>query len=73
LGIDRPATDKTKEALINWVSNFLWYFDDAYMGHSKAAEIIVNLIIKVYYDSQGDSKNALYQPPNPQSFFECQE
>lgn len=66
MAIDGPA----KESLVAWVSDFLSYWEDAFMTSDKAAEIIVNNILTCQL---GEGQNDPNRLPNPQSFFESQE
>lgn len=75
MSLDRPADSKTREALIEWVEGFLWYWEDSGMQYNDAAEIIVNQILKELMPPilQGGNKNQLSRLQGYQSFFECQE
>lgn len=72
MGKDKCKTnldDSTKEALVVWVSDFLWYWEGSSMRGDKAAEIIVNHVLTC---QRGEDQNGLCRLPEPQSFFESQ-
>jgi hypothetical protein len=72
MGKDKPKVvlgDPRSEILKTWVSDFLWYWQDAGMPCHKAAEIIVGITL----DQQAEGQNDLHRLPEPQSFFESQE
>jgi len=72
--IDKTSENKenfsNKETLKNWVSDFLWHWEDSSMQSHKAAEIIVNYILTF---QKAEDQNVPNRLPNPESFFESQE
>jgi hypothetical protein len=72
LSLERPVIDK--EALINWVGDFLWHFERVIYGESghcidDPATIIVDVILS--QTVQGvDMKNSVDSLPESASFFQ---
>lgn len=71
---DGPASNppwkiSDKESLVNWVGEFLWYWEGSDMLSTEAAIILVNEIIKAQRFLEDERKKDVYQSPTPQSYF----
>lgn len=81
MNLDRPAVDKTREALIKWVGDFLWHYEAACIGGSDEdmpeqdlATIIVNAVFGVCEANGEDHKKIeIDHLPNPAFFFQQNE
>jgi len=74
---DRPASEKSskgwpnfdKEPIIEWVAQFLNYWEDERMLYWPAAEIIVNQVVDYLILSEGVEQKGPDQMPDPSSYF----
>ncbi len=68
-----------KEALIDWVGDFLWHFENMCSGGPEEYPnvppkiIIVETILGVVRDLKDDHNKELNQLPNPSTFFQLQD
>ncbi len=74
---DGPASNplwkiSDKESLIEWVAQFLNYWEDEPMMYGPAAEIIVNQILEFLNHTRQSENEQLIPLPNPETFF-CTE
>lgn len=79
LQTDRQVDSKTKEALTDWVRDFLWHFEGACTGDGQEKwpnnpeEIIINTILGAIDQDENDVEGSQYKHvdhlPSPASFF----
>ncbi len=78
---NKSVDSKIREALINWVGDFLWHVEGAISGHGPEkwpddpATIIVDTILQ-YYKAQnfveGVDKEELFHLPEPSFYFQIE-